>query len=150
MPDTYTREQIDEAKLWLTTNDTGDSPSQKRRIGFEAIVLSALDTAERERDENERKGKNLCRYVGNLMIERDRLKDDLADALDCKRGEGPTALSMIIAERDALKARAAELIKVGNSVIHIQEKRGDGEYDGYSRYLRAVKKWDALTTQVEK
>lgn len=50
MPDTYTREQIDEAKLWLTTNDTGDSPSQKRRIGFEAIVLSALDTAERERD----------------------------------------------------------------------------------------------------
>ncbi len=46
----YTKDQIDEAKLWLTTNDTGNSYSQKRRIGFEAIILSALDTAEQERD----------------------------------------------------------------------------------------------------
>lgn len=50
MPE-YTKEQIDEAKLWLTTNDTGETYDQKRRIGFEAIILSALDTAERERDE---------------------------------------------------------------------------------------------------
>lgn len=129
MPETYTKEQIDEAKEWFSSFTKQKHHGLHEKYG--AILLSALDTAERERDENERKGKDLCTWVGNLMIERDRLRNDLA-------------------ERDALKARAAELIKVGNSVIHIQEKRGDGEYDGYSRYLRAVKKWDALTTQVEK
>jgi hypothetical protein len=34
----------------------------------------------------------------------ERLRDDLADALDCK-ASGPTALSMVIAERDTLRAQ---------------------------------------------
>lgn len=58
MPE-YTKDQIDEAKLWLTTNDTGNSYSQKRRIGFEAIILSALDTAESEIIDLERRISSL-------------------------------------------------------------------------------------------
>lgn len=86
MPDTYTKEQIDEAKEWFSSFTKQKHHGLHEKYG--AIILSALDTAERERDENERKGKDLCTWVGNLMIERDRLEDDLADALDCKRGEG--------------------------------------------------------------
>lgn len=71
MPDTYTKEQIDEAKLWLTTNDTGDSYDQKRRIGFEAIILSALDTAEKERDA-------LAAYAAKL----EKAGDDMRESSD--------------------------------------------------------------------
>jgi len=35
------------------------------------------------------------------------LRNDLADALDCKSGTGPTALSMVIAERDTLRTQLA-------------------------------------------
>lgn len=39
----------------------------------------------------------------------ERLEGDLADALDCKRGDGPTALSMVLAERDELMAEIERL-----------------------------------------
>lgn len=38
-----------------------------------------------------------------IAKERDRLKNDLADALDCKNGTGPTALAMVLIERDRLR-----------------------------------------------
>jgi len=46
-----------------------------------------------------------------LLDEIDRLKNELLDAIDCKNGKGPTALSMVIQERDALRARVKELEK---------------------------------------
>lgn len=104
MPDTYTKEQIATAKLWLTTNDTGDSPSQKRRIGFEAIVLSALDTAERERDENERKGEDLCTWVGTLTIERDQATK-LAKQLAKKVAKAEGRAKLLEAQVAELEAR---------------------------------------------
>lgn len=121
MPE-YTKEQIDEAKLWLTTNDTGDSYDQKRRIGFEAIILSALDTAERERDENERKGKDLCTWVGNLMIERDQataLAKNLAKKV--AKAEGRAKL---------LEVRVVELVKAGNAVARTEIRKHESEYSG--------------------
>lgn len=35
------------------------------------------------------------------------LRNDLSDALDCKNGTGPTALSLLIEERDSLRAELA-------------------------------------------
>lgn len=49
-----------------------------------------IDRAKRDRD--------------NAEAESMRLKNDLLDALDLKEGKGPTALSMLSAERDRLKA----------------------------------------------
>ena len=37
----------------------------------------------------------------------ERLRNDLADALDCKAGAGPTALLMLIQERDTLPSQLA-------------------------------------------
>lgn len=37
----------------------------------------------------------------------EKLRNDLADALDCKNGAGPTALSLVIEERDSLRAELA-------------------------------------------
>lgn len=37
-----------------------------------------------------------------------RLQDELADALDVKNGAGPTALSMVMADRDALQVKVAK------------------------------------------
>ncbi len=43
-------------------------------------------------------------YARGLALDIDALKADLLDALDLKAGHGPTALSMVAAERDRLKA----------------------------------------------
>lgn len=43
----------------------------------------------------------------------ERLRNELADALDCKAGNGPTALSWAIKERDELRAQVAELTANG-------------------------------------
>ena len=43
-------------------------------------------------------------FTADLVAENARLRLELADALDCKAGKGPTALSWAIAERDALRA----------------------------------------------
>lgn len=37
----------------------------------------------------------------------ERLSNDLFDALDCKNGTGPTALSLVVDERDSLRAELA-------------------------------------------
>ncbi len=49
------------------------------------------------------------RCLSDLLAERDRLQNDLADALDVKAGHGPTALSAVMAERDRLAAIVARL-----------------------------------------
>lgn len=49
----------------------------------------------------------------NLYKQINRLKNDLLDALDLKEGKGPTALSMLSAERDRLKS---ELDKANGQV----------------------------------
>lgn len=51
----------------------------------------------------------LVESTASLRAENERLRNDLADALDCKAGTGPTALSSVLAERDALRGRIAEL-----------------------------------------
>lgn len=115
MPDTYTREQIDEAKLWLTTNDTGDSPSQKRRIGFEAIVLSALDTAERERDEAQGIADQMCDEFQRIKIHMAGRDAEIAALCDRAMLKLKQTVPIIAraeksdAERDALRAQVAEL-----------------------------------------
>lgn len=107
MPE-YTKEQIDEAKLWLTTNDTGNSYSQKRRIGFEAIILSALDTAEQEREQATELAKQLAEKVA--------------------RAEGRAKL---------LEARVAELAKAGNSaIVELRKNESEYSYERYLRAVK--------------
>lgn len=52
---------------------------------------------------------NAARACLALKTERGRLANDLADALDLKNGVGPTVLTALASERDALKAQNAEL-----------------------------------------
>lgn len=107
MPE-YTKEQIDEAKLWLTTNDTGNSYSQKRRIGFEAIILSALDTAEQEREQATELAKQLAEKVA--------------------RAEGRAKL---------LEARVAELAKAGNpAIVELRKNESEYSYERYLRAVK--------------
>lgn len=62
----------------------------------------------------ETKGQRESGLCENCMKEHDteadeltRLRAELADALDCKNGNGPTALSMVIDERDKIRADLA-------------------------------------------
>ena len=57
----------------------------------------------------------------NRPIE-DAMRNDLMDALDLKAGRGPTALSMVVAERDALRREVEELREATRRVA--QELRG--------------------------
>lgn len=41
--------------------------------------------------------------------ENDRLRAELEDALDVENGAGPTALGMVVAERDALRAELRDI-----------------------------------------
>ena len=53
--------------------------------------------------------------IERLQAHVEAAQNDLADALGVKRGQGPTALSMMVAERDRLRTRlaAAEIAKAG-------------------------------------
>jgi len=121
MPETYTKEQIEEAKAQarfyvinghLIPNECG------------AILLSALSAAKWERDENERKGKEPCVLSGNLMM-----------------------------ERDALKARCAELEASGNALrfyIWLNKKTKDVAGNGQIRLAPpCVQAWDAIVGKKE-
>ena len=44
---------------------------------------------------------------GDAAEEIRELRNDLSDALDCKNGTGPTSLSLVIEERDSLRAELA-------------------------------------------
>jgi len=65
----------------------------------------------------------------------ERLRDDLADALDCKAG-GPTALSMVIAERDTLRAQLAASEARAERLDAMLQHRAD-EAAEMERMLRA-------------
>ena len=75
----------------------------------------------------------------------ERLRNDLADSLDCKAFRGPTALLMLIQERDTLRAqlaaaeaRADETRRLYNELLHQVGMKYPGEtrHETAIRYLR--------------
>jgi chromosome segregation ATPase len=82
----------------------------------------------------------------NLRAERDRLNNDLLDVLDIKHGHGPTALSMVISDRDELRARHAALVEKANHAYseweggsHEQEINAMREFGKFLFALAEVK-----------
>jgi len=89
----------DATKLWTTLlawNETMPGKCEKYADEAEVLINTVLQDYARQA---------LAKQAGEI----ERLNKELADALDCKLGNGPTALSNVIAERDQLKARLAAL-----------------------------------------
>lgn len=71
------------------------SPYVEKNLGWEIATLKSHN-------------KRIMDMCVEYSDENQSLKAELADALDCKLGNGPTALTMVIAERDSLKAELAK------------------------------------------
>ena len=74
----------------------------------------------------------LERELAAAVAERDRLRNDLADALDVRSGMSgvPTALAAVMAERDQLRARLAAIDAAPTVAIavHVYTDRGPYKY----------------------
>lgn len=68
------------------------------KYALQNAELNEKAWAEAESDYNKVKGENAA-----LTAELEQTKNDLLDALDVKTGKGPTALSIVTSERDALR-----------------------------------------------
>lgn len=68
--------------------------------------------------------------------------NELADALDCKNGKGPTALGMVIAERDALRAQLEAQAKQIESLSALAAKN-------FETATNALEQIEALQTELK-
>lgn len=78
----------------ITDCDAGWLPVDK------VIFLSALESAQAEAE---------------------RLKNELADVLDCKNGIGPTALSTVLKQLSAEQAKVKELVEALKHLLYLGE-----------------------------
>ena len=87
------------------------------------------------------------------------LRNDLSDALDCKNGTGPTALSLVIEERDSLRAelaacreREARMRGIGgqlsNAAFNLAQRAGHVISSDDCSLLDGLRKqWDAALAE---
>lgn len=89
------------------------------------VTWSGLDLVENTGDETLASkcytpDGGLEEMVAELRAENERLKNDLLDALDLKNGNGPTVLTMLANERDALAASHKELVEALEQLMSFQ------------------------------
>jgi hypothetical protein len=66
-----------------------------------------------------------------LLADWQRLREELADALDLRNGSGPTALSAVVVERDAARAEVERLCDWASKVIGDDGPDLDAYLDGH-------------------
>jgi hypothetical protein len=94
-------------------------------------------------------------YVVPLQKENERLKNDLLDALDLKEGNGPTALSNVVTERNQLRSDKEELLQAlkdlfSNEHIALEDKIYDvRESEGEGWEGPAVKQWSNAVSKAQ-
>ncbi|MFZ2635563.1 MAG: hypothetical protein WAX33_04405 [Rectinemataceae bacterium] len=122
----YTPEQIEEAKKWFSSFMGRKQHGLHEEYGFR--LLAALEAAEKERDEHERKGKELCILAGNLGMERNELKARAEKAEACVKE----------LDRKICADRACEYAKSRMNSVELEQLRDFIEHpEKYSDAVRA-------------
>lgn len=80
----------------------------------------------------------LCQEAANALEAKDKeisfLKNELADALDCKNGIGPTALSTALSHRDKYKTLCDKMGKEMDAAIPLLEVHTDWYFEALAAW----------------
>jgi len=112
-------------EIYQTCRALAEHTKETELVPMIKAVMAEIDALQLYKNLADQYGLSVFEDIAALKEQRESLRNDLLDVLDCKNGQGPTALSIVMNERDALKEQVAQWKANHDHIVDMFNAQGE-------------------------